>query len=489
MDSPPDSPLASLALLLVVPISIVLFSTLRPTRAVLTLMLGSILFLPEKVAFDAPIIPPLDKASIPTLCMLIGIFAKARKQIREAELGQGLELLVVLMMLGSIGTVITNPDTLQFGSTVLKGMTQSELISDWISLALHVGGPFVLGRVMFRTAGDAKDLLMALVIAGLVYTPFVLIELRFSPQFHNWVYGFAQHSFEQTRRGGGWRPMVFMHHGLALALLISASAFAAWALTKRRAQILGLPPGLIASLLSVLLGLLNSLGALIYGLLGVPIAWILSAKNQMRFAALLALLVALYPLSRTTELFPTKELVDWIAANVNQDRAGSLLFRFTNEDQFIKRLFERPWFGWGGWARGHVFDEWGRDLSILDGAWLAMLQYGFFRLVTQLALLLWPILVASRRVTRIPPADQTLLAGVGMVAVFYSVDLLPNGMFNELPMFFSGALMGLSQGMTHATATREDPRWALLRLQAGLAFLRARRASRGRAVHSREVSP
>lgn len=483
-----EYPLASLALLFVVPISIVLFSALRPTRAVLALMLGSVLFLPEKVSFDAPAIPPLDKASIPTLCMLIGMFVKARRELREAKLGRGLELFVILMMLGSAGTVLTNPDALQFGTTVLKGMTQSELISDWIAVALHVGGPFVLGRVLFRNARDAKDLLLALVIGGLAYTPLVLIELRMSPQVHNWVYGFAQHSFEQTRRGGGWRPMVFMHHGLALALFISASAFAAWGLAKRRAQIFGMPPGLVAGTLSVLLALLNSMGALIYGLVGVPLAWVLSARKQLQFGAALALLIAVYPLLRITDVFPAKELVDWIAVNVNQDRAGSLLFRFNNEDRFIERLFERPWFGWGGWARGHVFDKYGRNLSILDGAWLGMLQFGFVRLFTQMTLILWPIFVASRRVGLVPPADQALLAAVGMVSVFYAVDLLPNGMFNELPMFFSGALLGLSQGMSQAQGSGDDPRWTLIKLRAGLAFLQARRARAGGGPGRRVVS-
>ena len=59
------------------------------------------------------------------------------------------------------------------------------------------------------------------VLGGLIYVPLCLFEVRMSPQLHNMVYGFAQHSFGQTVRGGGWRPMVFMQHGLAVGLFMS----------------------------------------------------------------------------------------------------------------------------------------------------------------------------------------------------------------------------------------------------------------------------
>jgi hypothetical protein len=48
----------------------------------------------------------------------------------------------------------------------------------------------------------------------LVYIPFCLYEVVMSPRLHRIVYGFHPHSFGQAKRGGGWRPVVFMHHGL-----------------------------------------------------------------------------------------------------------------------------------------------------------------------------------------------------------------------------------------------------------------------------------
>jgi hypothetical protein len=241
--------------------------------------------------------------------------------------------------------------------------------------------------------------------------------------------------------------MVFMHHGLALALYMSIGAFAAWALARRRITVAGLPAAAVAVSLTVLVALLHSFGALLYTLVGVPIVWFARPKTQLRFAAVVAVLIVVYPVTRITGVFPTDKLVD-LAATKSQDRAGSLKFRFNTEDIFLERTLQRPVFGWGGWARGHVWDENGRLLSILDGAWLAMLQRGFWGLTLQFTLLLLPVAMALRRVDRVSAPDQPLLGGCALASIFYSLDLLPNGMFNWLPLFFSGALAGLAQGMT-----------------------------------------
>ena len=38
------------------------------------------------------------------------------------------------------------------------------------------------------------------------------------------------------------------------------------------------------------------------------------------------------------------------------------------------KAMRRPVFGWGGWGRSRVHDEWGTDLSITDGLWI--IQFG-----------------------------------------------------------------------------------------------------------------
>jgi hypothetical protein len=448
-----DSLIASLVLLLVPALTVVAFSRLPPARAVFVIMVGGCLFLPERARFEVPLAPPLDKSSIPILCTLVGVIVKARDKIAAARPGRGIDLFLIALLLGDVGTVVTNADPLQYGPTNLPGLGRSDLISYWIRSTLRVILPYLFGRLMFRSGADALTLLSGLVLYAVIYTPFVLVELRMSPQWHNWIYGFFQHSFEQTRRDGGWRPQVFMHHGLALAMFMMVSALGAWALAKRKVRVVSfLPPGAVAAGLSLLVAMMNSLGALVYALVSVPIAWFAKPKAQARFAALVALAIAAYPILRSNGMFPAQALVD-LAARQSQDRALSLAFRFANEDAFIDKAQERPLFGWGGWARGHVWNDRGENESVLDGGWLEMFQWGWVEIVVQFSLLLLPIWMALRNIDRVAKPDQPLLAGCALLSVFYTLDLLPNGIYNELPMFFAGALAGLAQGMPHSSST------------------------------------
>jgi hypothetical protein len=120
-------------------------------------------------------------------------------------------------------------------------------------------------------------------------------------------------------------------------------------------------------------------------------------------AVLLGALVMLYPILRAYDLFPTKMLVSWARA-ISEDRAGSIAFRFFNEDIALKRAFERPIFGWGGFDRIFVFNkQTGEELSTLDGAWLiTYCASGLLGFVSRFGLLTYPIWRAYRRVKRMP---------------------------------------------------------------------------------------
>jgi hypothetical protein len=285
----------------------------------------------------------------------------------------------------------------------------------------------------------------------------VLIELRMSPQVHAWIYGYGQLQFAQGVRGEGYRPLVFMTHGLALALFMCAASLAAWTLTKAKVRLFGWSAGAIAGALSVLLALINSLGALVYGVVATPLLWFLRPQTIARLAVVLACATALYPVARATALFPTQELVD-LSARVSQDRAESLKFRFDNEDKLLEKAVERPWFGWGGYSRYHIFTEEGRDVSTTDGAWIILFgTYGAFGFITRFGLLLVPIVIAARRLPHVSAENQPLLAGLALTTSLYALDLLPNGMFNEFPMFLSGAVVGLSRGMPEEAKSRLSP--------------------------------
>jgi hypothetical protein len=470
----PESPIAALALLLVLPGAIIAFSRWRPLIAVLVITFVSALLLPEAVGFDAPLIPPLEKESIPALCLLIGVIFTAGKEVKKAKPGRGLDLLLVGSLVAVVATGLSNPDSMKHGRVVLPGYAPADIVSDLIREVLASCVPFFVARVLFRTADDARALLKALVIAGLCYLPLCLLELRLSPFLHLTVYGFMQQSFDQAVRSGGYRPVVFMAHGLSLALLIWAASIAAWLLFKaRRPAVKSLPPVAPALALSTLLALLNSLGALVYGILVTPIVLLARPKFQMRFAAALALVTFLYPVLCATDVFPRKGLVD-VAASVSQERAESLDFRFNNEKKLTEKALKRQWFGWGGFGRTFLWNDRGETTSVPDGEWIITLGVGgIVGFVFHFGSLLVPIWLAWWRFKRVPKADQPLLAGVALIATGYVVDLLPNGMFTNLPMFLAGALGGLAHGMSQPAKAKVNPRliaaWMLLVQRARLA--------------------
>ncbi len=88
------------------------------------------------------------------------------------------------------------------------------------------GIPYAMGRAYFRDWGSLRELAIGVFIGGVAYLPFVWYEIRMSPQLHTMLYGFFQHTFGQHLRYGGFRPIVFMQHGLMVGLWMAAASLA-----------------------------------------------------------------------------------------------------------------------------------------------------------------------------------------------------------------------------------------------------------------------
>ena len=114
-----------------------------------------------------------------------------------------------------------------------------------------------MGRQIVCSKTDTEEILRVLVIAGVVYSVPALFEIRFSPQLHTWLYGYfpQEFGFSQEVRGGGFRPVVFMGHGLLVAFIFCTTAIAAAAFwtTGTRLTRMRLPPGGITTYLSCVL--------------------------------------------------------------------------------------------------------------------------------------------------------------------------------------------------------------------------------------------
>ena len=214
------STFAQIALGLSIPLMVGVFFVLRPALAALVVAFGAEMFLPEGASFKLPLMPYFDKHNLPYLCILAACLLRCPGRVTKLPKERWIVLLALLLVAGGVMTGMTNGDSLIFGGgeqVFIPGLTVKDGFFMGISQFLGTFLPFYLGYALFRRAEDFEDMIAALAIAGLVYIPFAMVELRMSPQWHRWIFGYAQHAFDQTIRWGGYRPMVFMSHGLGLA--------------------------------------------------------------------------------------------------------------------------------------------------------------------------------------------------------------------------------------------------------------------------------
>ncbi|SFL72124.1 hypothetical protein [Shimia aestuarii] len=447
-----------------------LFVALPPGRALVWSLLGAYLLLPPPPAkFDLPLMPALDKESLPHLAVFgVVVFVLALKPKILPE-SRPARWLVLLFILSPVLTVATNSDPLIFTERYIRGLHLQDAIAQPINQFIMLIG-FLMARNFLQTREDQRDMLLALLIAGLVYTIPTLMEVRLSPQINNWVYGYYQHLFSQTIRGGGYRPMVFLYHGIWLAyfmLTCLLAALALWRGDTRQSRIKFL---IAACYLAVILVLCKTLAVLVYaGVAGLMII-MLSTGAQLRIAAALALIACLYPAFKAAGLVPTDFILAQAEA-VSPERAASLAFRFQNEDILAARAFERPFFGWGIWGRNHLHDPvTGQITSVSDGYWVIVLGvWGAVGYAAQFGLLSLPIFLLWRRLgqarsdarTRFvretsfsmrgdshPRADLARVSVspyVGPLALLLGVnlvDLLPNATLTPMTWIISGMLLG-----------------------------------------------
>jgi hypothetical protein len=328
----------------------------------------------------------------------------------------------------------------------------------------------MLGRRFLRTAEDCHNILVTLTIAGLCYSFPLLFEIRFSPQLHYWVYGYFPSEFVQAVREGGFRPMVFMGHGLLAAFFLMTSLLAATALWRNREKIGPLASSVVVPSLGLVLLLCKSMAALIYGLGGFLLVFFTRPKTQFRVATLLVTISLLYPLLRSFDLVPTTFIIG-VANSIDQERGESLEYRFVNENGLLQRAFERPFFGWGRFGRSRIYDAGtGEDISVTDGRWVIDLgQFGLVGFLSEFGLLAICVYRAAAAFRLAQSAkEQLAFATLALIVSINIFDLLPNDGLIPWTWLISGALLGQAEE---------------------LAFARRSSKSRPRSVHPAVMSP
>jgi len=397
-------------------------------------IVGGFLFLPVKTAIDFPFIPPLDKESIPVLAALIG--CRYIKRVKIKLLPQaGLERwLILLLIITPIFTTLNNQESFNG----IPGLTLHDTMSAIINQYLFIL-PFVLGIQLIRTYEDQLLLFKLLVIAGLIYSVPILFEVRMSPQLHTWIYGFFPHSFIQQMRFDGFRPVVFMGHGLIVSMFVAISLGAATVLWIEKIKIRNLPPLFIVLYFFLLLVLCKTLGAFLLGSLLLVILNLRQISSLKWFSIFAVLIALFYPLLSIFSLFPHESLVH-VATEFDVNRGRSLDFRFYNEGLLLDHARDKLFFGWGGWGRFRL------DESVTDGNWIIIFgQYGLIGFLSLFGLLAVSIFKGFKlaKITY-TPNERRLLFYHALIVVVIIIDQLPNASLAAWMLLLSGALMGRS---------------------------------------------
>ncbi|KIN64465.1 Membrane protein [Sulfitobacter noctilucicola] len=450
-------------------VCLVLFRTQKVERALIWSILGGYLFLPPLTEFNLPLVPGMDKVTIPNLSvLLIMMFALKQKvqlipQSRLALfLGAGLILSAIPTVLTNrdpiIFEVLRNADPILFVVDRLPGQSVRDIGSVLISQVLTIV-PFVLARQFLSSDEGLREILLALMVGGLVYSVPSLIEIRLSPQMNVWIYGFFQHSFEQTIRAGGYRPIVFLPHGLWLALLVCAALMSAAALTRATAPVDRWKVLMLAGYLAMMLVLCKSFASLAYGLALTPLVLFAPPKWQIRLAAAFAFIAVAYPMLRTFQLVPLDAILAQAEA-ISVERAESLAYRFNNEEQLLARAAEKPAFGWGGWGRSLIRNpETGEIMTIPDGRWIIIFgTFGWLGYICEFGLLALPLVLMWWSL-RQGPALSPYVAPLCLILGVTMIDMLLNATLTPWTWLTAGAILGHAEKRMPRPAKR--PRFEL----------------------------
>lgn len=483
-----------------------LFRVMARAEALVWSIIGGYLLLPSGVGINPPVLPTFDKTFIPAasaavMCLLapkhrhfrrlsqptapdrsrteIGAdkpatspYARRHASFQRrmttsstmSDTAEGarkkdwvLELLLVLLIVGPLITVIQNDAPVQIGTArTLPGLRPYDYFSMVLTNLVSVL-PFLLGRRYLAGREEHLVLLSAFGIAGLLYSLPTLFEIRMSPQLSRWVYGFLDRPFAITMRDGGFRPVVFLHAGLWLAIftaMVTLSTVVLWRHARadgRRSR------WLLASLyMSVVMVLSHSLGALLILVILAPAALLGSVRQQLILACIVAVSFITYPALRGTGLIPVDTIYEFVKSSLSVARAQSFDFRLKNEDQLLARANQKPLAGWGGWGRGRVYDPRGHDLSVTDGIWVIVIgDSGWLGYIAIFGLLTAPILLLAVRRKRLALSLPT--SGLCLVLAANLIDMVPNATLTPVTWLVAGALAGWLTLPASASDPAETP--------------------------------
>lgn len=437
--------MAQFALIVWPLLALIVFARLPVLQALIWVVLLPYLFLPEATAIELPGLPDLTKSSVISLGVVLCLLLyrpKITEFLRGLDLTpthRGLESLVWVCfgaaLIGTVVTVLTNTKPVFFELYTVPGTRPWDIVNLSSQLVVTLI-PFWLAMKYLGTPETQRALLKAFAVGTLIYSVFMLIEIRLSPQLHMWVYGYHQHSFLQHIRDG-FRPMVFMQHGLWVGFFVFMgllSAATLWKVTKDRRW-------LYATLwIFVTLAISENLGAFMIGVPLLGVLLVFRRRLQTVLITTIAAIILIYPAMRQASLLPIDPALS-VISSFAPERAGSLGYRFDNEDLLLDKALRKPLTGWGGWNRNNVYTDLGIDISVAEGRWIIVLgQFGWVGYLSLFGLLCVPLILLARVRKRKEVPLET--AALGLIAAGNLIYMIPNATLTPIGWLVFGAIAG-----------------------------------------------
>jgi len=416
-----------------IPLVLYLFVRFPTQRALIISFVGAWLFLPQ-TSYPIPLLPPYTKISAACYGIFLATIVYDTGRITSFKPGW-LDVPMVIWCLCPIVSQVSNG-----GSPISPTVNQ---IVTW-------GLPYFLGRLYVGSLDGLRQLAIGIFAGGLAYIPFTLIEGIKGPLLHQMVYGVnAFDDWGQARRMGGWRPVVFMQHGLMVGMwMMTAALIAVWLWqTGTLKKFMGRNIKTLAIILTIAFFLCRSTGA--YSLFGMALLVLFSAKWFRTSLPLLFIIgyVVFYLYIAASGQFSSKDVIDFITPIFGEERAGSLKFRFDNEEILGAKARQRLLFGWGDSGGNRVYDGYGEDISITDSLWIiAFGVNGAVGLVSLFSSLLLPVIVFSlfkypARTWSNPKVAPA--AALGVALTMYMFDCVLNAMTNPIFALIAGGISSL----------------------------------------------
>ncbi len=423
-----------------------LFVRSSPRRAIVAGLIVGWLFLPNiSVRIPGPL-PDPSKASVTSLGLFAAVLLLDRTRLWALR-PRLFDLPMLVWCLSPFATALANSESAYEGASAVA---QNTIV--W-------GIPYLLGRLYVQDAQGRRELAIGVFLGGLAYLPLCWFEILAGPQLAHLVYGYTPGAIDMAFRFGGWRPVVFMQHGLMVALWMAAASVSGFWLWRTGAlpRVWRVPTGYLVLILCLTTLACKSVNAWVLLAFGLGILLISghSRSTWLQWASVVA--VVLYLAVRASGIWAGQELVT-LTGQVLSTKTESIAFRMTNENALAQHARLEPLLGWGRWGRLFVPTTPANPVSAADSLWIiAFGEQGAIGLAAIFSFLLLPVVFLLLRLPTAywSRAEFAAAAALAVIVLLFAIDNLANAMLNPIYMLAAGGLLTLPRPAATDTSRAE----------------------------------